>query len=293
MAGCYLGERRLPGAGEADGAVAGSITSEEFLGARRSIIGVLPAGKSVTIQWQATIDPQTNQLIVNPVNTGHGDGDQCGRLPGHQHQHRHHHARHADARQPVFSDVNTQRRLRRRRRGRHQRRRADAVRRYDGDGVFDAGDTGGRRRTDDHRRRRPLFVRPASRPATTSCASTRPISTPAARSRAHLPVPRPATRDPTTTSTTTTTASRVAGQGVFSQAITLDYNTEPTARHRQRHQQHARLRLLQQPAAGASTTSAATPRPSPRTARRCCSTRARPDSPPPSPTNRPISTAAA
>ena len=30
----------------------------------------LPAGKSVTIQWQATIDPQTNQLIVNPVNTG-------------------------------------------------------------------------------------------------------------------------------------------------------------------------------------------------------------------------------
>ena len=33
-------------------------------------IGVLPAGKAVTIQWQATIDPQTNQLIVNPVNQG-------------------------------------------------------------------------------------------------------------------------------------------------------------------------------------------------------------------------------
>ena len=64
-----LGERRLPGAGEADGAVAGSITSEEFLGAPIDI-GVLPAGKQVTIQWQATIDPQTNQLIVNPVNTG-------------------------------------------------------------------------------------------------------------------------------------------------------------------------------------------------------------------------------
>ena len=31
---------------------------------------MLPAGKTVTIQWQATIDPQTNQLIVNPVNTG-------------------------------------------------------------------------------------------------------------------------------------------------------------------------------------------------------------------------------
>ena len=65
----YLGERRLPGAGDADGAVAGSITSEEFLGAPIDI-GVLPAGKTVTIQWQATIDPQTNQLIVNPVNTG-------------------------------------------------------------------------------------------------------------------------------------------------------------------------------------------------------------------------------
>ena len=31
---------------------------------------MLPAGKKVIIQWQATIDPQTNQLIVNPVNTG-------------------------------------------------------------------------------------------------------------------------------------------------------------------------------------------------------------------------------
>ena len=30
----------------------------------------LEAGKSVTIQWHATIDAQTNGLIVNPVNTG-------------------------------------------------------------------------------------------------------------------------------------------------------------------------------------------------------------------------------
>ena len=91
----FTGERRLPGAGEADGAVAGSITSEEFLGAPIDI-GVLPAGKTVTIQWQATIDPQTNQLIVNPVEHRHGLGHQRGRLPRHQHQHRHHHARHAD-----------------------------------------------------------------------------------------------------------------------------------------------------------------------------------------------------
>ena len=65
----YLGERRLPGRDDTDGAVAGSIASEEFLGAPIDI-GVLPAGKTVTIQWQATIDPQTNQLIVNPQNTG-------------------------------------------------------------------------------------------------------------------------------------------------------------------------------------------------------------------------------
>ena len=57
----YTGERRLPGADDADGAVAGSITEEEFLGAPIDI-GVLPAGKTVTIQWQATIDPQTNGL---------------------------------------------------------------------------------------------------------------------------------------------------------------------------------------------------------------------------------------
>jgi hypothetical protein len=65
----FTGERRLPGDGDADGAVAGAIVSEEFLGAPIDI-GVLPAGKQVIIHWQATIDPQTNQLIVNPVNTG-------------------------------------------------------------------------------------------------------------------------------------------------------------------------------------------------------------------------------
>jgi hypothetical protein len=74
----FAGERRLPGVGEADGAVAGSITDEAFAG---SLIQVLPAdatggvftlpfGKTVTIQWDATIDQQTNQLILNPVNTG-------------------------------------------------------------------------------------------------------------------------------------------------------------------------------------------------------------------------------
>ena len=75
----YLGERRLPGAGEADGAVAGSITREEFLGAPIDI-GMLPAGKSVTIQWQATIDPQPNQLRREPGQHRHGHRHQRGRL---------------------------------------------------------------------------------------------------------------------------------------------------------------------------------------------------------------------
>jgi SdrD B-like domain/Bacterial Ig domain len=77
----FTGERRLPGAGEADGAVAGSITTEAFAGSPISVSPTdsttgaftLPAGagnKTVSIQWQATVDPQSNQLIDNPQNTG-------------------------------------------------------------------------------------------------------------------------------------------------------------------------------------------------------------------------------
>ena len=63
------GERRLPGTGQADGATPGSIDHEEFAVGPVSI-GTLPFGKSVSVIWDATIDPQTNQLIVNPVNQG-------------------------------------------------------------------------------------------------------------------------------------------------------------------------------------------------------------------------------
>ena len=42
---------------------------------------MLPAGKTVTIQWQATIDAQNNQLIVNPVEPGHGRGDNASASP--------------------------------------------------------------------------------------------------------------------------------------------------------------------------------------------------------------------
>ena len=74
----FAGERRLPGMGEADGAVAGSITSEAFAGSVIQVVAAdsttgaftLEAGKTVTIQWQATIDAQSYELIANPVNTG-------------------------------------------------------------------------------------------------------------------------------------------------------------------------------------------------------------------------------
>ena len=65
----YTGERRLPGADDATGAVAGSITGEEFLGAPIDI-GLLPAGKTVTIQWQATIDGQPAGFVSDLNNTG-------------------------------------------------------------------------------------------------------------------------------------------------------------------------------------------------------------------------------
>jgi hypothetical protein len=64
-----FGERRLPAAGQADGLTPGTIAETAFLGSPVDI-GTLPFGKSVTIQWQATINPQSNKLITNPQNSG-------------------------------------------------------------------------------------------------------------------------------------------------------------------------------------------------------------------------------
>ena len=60
---------RLFGLPEGAGALGELVALEEFLGAPVTI-GVLPFNQSVTIQWQATVDAQTNQLIDNPSNTG-------------------------------------------------------------------------------------------------------------------------------------------------------------------------------------------------------------------------------
>ncbi len=71
------GERRLPGAGDADGAVAGSVTSEEFQIATINL-GNLAPDDEITIQWAATITPSSppsnnfNELIGHPTNTGGG-----------------------------------------------------------------------------------------------------------------------------------------------------------------------------------------------------------------------------
>jgi microcystin-dependent protein len=64
------GERRLPVAGETDGAVLGSIAGQEFSVGPMVSVGTLPAGKSVTVTFQATIDPQSDQLVHNPTNQG-------------------------------------------------------------------------------------------------------------------------------------------------------------------------------------------------------------------------------
>ncbi len=62
------GERRLPAAGQADGAVPGSVAGEAFaLGA--TAIGTLAAGRAVEIIFDSTVNALTNQVITNPTST--------------------------------------------------------------------------------------------------------------------------------------------------------------------------------------------------------------------------------
>lgn len=61
------GERRLPAPGQAEGAVPGSVAGEAFaLGA--TAIGTLAAGRAVEIQFDSTINTLTNQVITNPTS---------------------------------------------------------------------------------------------------------------------------------------------------------------------------------------------------------------------------------
>ena len=232
----YLGERRLPGDGEADGAVAGAITSEEFLGAPIDI-GVLPAGKQVIIQWQATIDPQTNQLIVNPVNTGTVSATNAVGFPD---QNTNTVTTLLDTLilgGTIWNDN-----------GAGGGTAANGIKDGTEPGVsgvtlslfVDANDDNvpdspgsplvtGVRPTAAATTRSPDL-----RPATTSCASTPAISPGSARSpacrfpRPPCPSRRTRTRAIPTWTTTTTARARPASRRSV-QAITLAYNTEPTA----------------------------------------------------------------
>ena len=50
-------------------------------GTQSATIGTLPAGQQVVIQFTATVDSQTNQLIVNPQNTGTVSATNVGTFP--------------------------------------------------------------------------------------------------------------------------------------------------------------------------------------------------------------------
>ena len=268
----FTGERRVPGAGEADGAVAGSITTEEFAGSpiavtpANSTTGafILPAGKQVTIQWQATIDPQTNQLIDNPVQPGHGLGTNVVGFPdvdgrsrrGQRQRPDRHRARHAD---PGRHDLERQRRRRRHRRQRHQGRRPSRASAASRCRCSSTPTTttcptcprlAARDRGPDQRQRRLLVHRTCAgqlhRARRRRQFHRRPARSPACRFPRSR---RPSRRTRTTTSTTTTTARAPSASRRSQLRDHARLQHRADGRHRQRHQQHARLRLLQQPVA--------------------------------------------
>lgn len=59
------GERRLPAVGQAIGARPGSVTAEAFALAP-TLIGSLPAGKAVEISFDSTVNAASNQVITHP-----------------------------------------------------------------------------------------------------------------------------------------------------------------------------------------------------------------------------------
>jgi hypothetical protein len=62
------GERRLPAAGEAAGAIPGSVGATSYAMAPVAV-GTIPAGKTVDVFIKATINDQRNNFIANLVNT--------------------------------------------------------------------------------------------------------------------------------------------------------------------------------------------------------------------------------
>ncbi len=70
-----VGERRLPTAGEAAKADGRAPTHEAYLLSPVADIGTLPAGKSVDVQYQANITSYFNQVITPLSNTATAKGD--------------------------------------------------------------------------------------------------------------------------------------------------------------------------------------------------------------------------
>jgi len=70
-----IGERRLPAAGEAALADGHAPAHEAFLLSPVADIGTLPAGKSVDVQFQATVTSYFNQVISPLSNTATAKGD--------------------------------------------------------------------------------------------------------------------------------------------------------------------------------------------------------------------------
>jgi hypothetical protein len=63
------GQRRLPGYGQAEGAVVGALAGTDYLFSPINI-GALPAGRAITIQFEAVVDAQANGLITHATKDG-------------------------------------------------------------------------------------------------------------------------------------------------------------------------------------------------------------------------------
>ena len=233
----FIGERRLPGRARPT-ARSPARSPARSSSAAPVNIGTLPAGKTVTIQWQATIDPQTNQLIVNPVNTGTVTATNAVRLPRHQH---------ATPSPPtldtlilggtIWNDNGAgggiaANGIKDGDRAGRRRRHAVAVRRrqrHDGRAGH-AGDTARSRRR--RPRQRQLLLHRAGARQLHRARRPGQFRRGGDASLVGLPISRltsPEHPDPDDNVDNDDNGSRVAGQPAFSKAITLAYNTEPTA----------------------------------------------------------------
>ena len=273
----YTGERRLPGAGDADGAVAGSITERGV--PRRPGRHRRAAGRQVGHHPVAGDDRRAEQPAHRQSGQpGHGHGHQRGRLPRHAHDdHRdgattdHHHARHAEPR-----------------RSRLQRRRTRTACSTAGDSGVDGvtlslfADANNDGVIDNEARSARDHARPPAA-ALYTFAGLAPgnyivrvdqanFHAGGALNALDLQVSSPGNADPDNNVDNDDNGSRAPGAAAYSQTITLAYNTEPITPARGNDtNNHARFRLHLQHAADGRQRRAGRRRP--RTSRRASRSR--------------------